>query len=386
MQAVLFNINDVALLLITGECGMLALLFLVHRGAKPIAHILLAIFLILNGLIAVHVVTLWGEVRYRVFDISPNIFFLFTFAYFLEGPVLYWYTKSLLYKSFSFKPADAWHLLPMLVTPLYLYFVYYRHPLEIKRGLALDFRNYGIYEPNFHPFVHAQKTLVVVYGVMCLYELLRYRTTLKDNYSNIEKIDFAWLRLLIGGFLLAWLWMLATHIIGIYMPLAISHMMGTIGTYLIFFLINTLAFYSLVYSSVFEGINAEGWYYKPTEKEAITPEYAEKICTSMEAGKLFLNPRLTLEEFADSVGLSPRLVSSVMNRYIHQSFHEFVNRYRVEEAKQILREQARKELPVTDIVAAAGFNSKATFNRFFKKYAGLTPSQYRQKYSGERRK
>ena len=75
-----------------------------------------------------------------------------------------------------------------------------------------------------------------------------------------------------------------------------------------------------------------------------------------------------------------------MNRYIHQSFHEFVNRYRVEEAKQILREQAGKELPVTDVVAAAGFNSKATFNRFFKQYAGLTPSQYRQKFSGEGRK
>jgi hypothetical protein len=60
MQAVLFNINDVALLLITGECGMLALLFLAHRGPKPIVHILLAIFLILNGLIAVHIVTLWG--------------------------------------------------------------------------------------------------------------------------------------------------------------------------------------------------------------------------------------------------------------------------------------------------------------------------------------
>lgn len=386
MKATVFNIYDVALLLAACECGMLAILFLMRRGAKPFSHPLLAGFLILNGLIAVHIVILWGEVRYRIFDISPNIFFLFSFAYFLQGPVLYWYTKSLLYKNFSFKPRDTLHLLPTFVTPVYLYFFYYSRPLHIKRGLALDFQNYGFYDQNFNPFIHAQKTIVVVYGAMCLYELLRYRTTLKDNYSNIEKIAFSWLQLLIGGFLLVWLWFLVTHIVGIYMPLSISDTMGVFGTYLIFFLVNVLALYSLTYSSAFEGINAEWTQYKPTDKELIVPEYAEKICESMESGKLFLNPLLTLGEFAERVNLPPRLVSSALNRCIDQTFHEFVNRYRVEEAKRILRERTYKELPVLDVASMAGFNSKATFNRFFKKFAGVTPSQYRQKHLSPERK
>lgn len=380
MKATVFNIHDVALLLAACECSLLAVLFLVHRGAKPLSHLLLASFLVLNALIAVHIVMLWGEVRYRIFDISPNLFFQFCFAYFLQGPVLYWYTKSLLYRDFAFKPLDALHLLPALATPGYLYFVYYRHSMDIKRGLALDFGNYGAYDGNFNPFVHAQKTIVVVYGVMCLYELLRYRAVLKNNYSSIERIDFAWLRLLIGGFLLVWIWFLATHIAGIYMPFKISDTMGVFGTYLIFILTNILAFYSLIHSNAPEGISTEWAYYKPTDKELIVSEHAEKVCVGMETGKLFLNPRLTLEELADHVNLPPRLVSSVINRCINQTFHEFVNRYRVEEAKRILREQAHEELPVLDVAALAGFNSKATFNRFFKKFAGVTPSQYRQKH------
>jgi AraC-like DNA-binding protein len=378
VKTVIFNIHDVALLLIAGECSMLAILFLVHRGAKSTSHLLLAIFLILNALIALDTLILWGEeVRYLAFGISPNIFFLFGFAFFLAGPVLYWYTKSLLYKDFMFKPVDALHLLPTLFTPLYFYFIYHRFPPGIQRELALNFRFYEIPDGYYNLFVHAQKIFVVIYGVMCLYQLLRYRIMLKDNYSNIERIDFAWLQLLIGGFLLAWIWILATHVVGLHMPVHVSDMMGIFGNYLIFILINILVFYSLIYSNVFEGVNTDAWYYIPTGKEAITPEYAEKICQAMEAGKLFLNPRLTLVEFADYAGLPPRLVSSVLNRFIHQTFHEFVNRYRVEEAKRILREKTYMELPVVDVALMSGFNSKATFNRFFRQFSGLTPSQYR---------
>jgi AraC-like DNA-binding protein len=203
---------------------------------------------------------------------------------------------------------------------------------------------------------------------------------LEDNYSNLEKIDFTWLRLLTGGFLVVWGWLLVTHVVGIYMPLNISDTMGVFSTYLIFILINILAFYSFIYSNAFEGVNAEDWYhYKPTDREAITPEHAERIRKEMQAGKFFLNPRLTLEDFAKNISLPPRLVSSVLNRYIHQTFHEFVNRYRVEEAKIILCKQAYKALPVFDVALKAGFNSKTAFNRFFKKFAGVTPSQHREK-------
>ena len=379
MKTVIFNIYDVALLLAAGECGLLAIWFFAHQGARPIRHILLAVFLILNALIAVHIVNLWGEVRYVIFDFAPNVFFIFTFAYFLQGPVLYWYTKSLLYKDFTFKPLDALHLIPTLATPVYLYFVYYRHTLDIKRGLALDFKSYALYDFNFHPFVHAQKIIVVIYGVMCLYQLLRYRILLKNNYSNIEKIDFTWLLLLIGGFLLVWVWFLVTHIAGQYVALDISDTLGVVGTYLIFVLINILAVYGMLYSNVFEGIKAEDEQ-SQLDTELIDPDYVERVRDALEVDKLFLNPRLTLEELADHVKLAPRLVSTIINRSMNKNFHEFVNHYRVEEAKRILSDIAHKDQSVLDVALIAGFNSKATFNRFFKKFTKLTPSEFRDKH------
>lgn len=381
MKAIIFNIHDVALLLIAGECSILALLFLAHRGARPLSHLLLAIFLILNVLIAIDTLIYWGEaVRYRVFDILPNLFFLFGFAYFLEGPVLYWHTRSMIYNDFSFRPPDLLHMLPAVAAQVYLYFVYHRYPASIQDDLVLDFQIFSSTGGYHNIFVTAQKSILVVYGVVCLFQLARYRTLLKDSYSYIEKIDFVWLHLLIGGFLLGWTWSLVTHVFGLYRPGDISDIMGIVGNYGTFVLINVLIFYTLVYSGVFEGISQDTKRGYPEEQDPIDPDHVDRIRAAMETERLFLNPRLTVEEFAGHVKLPPRQVSSVINRCLGRNFLEFVNSYRVEEAKRILAEPANSDEAVLDIASKSGFNSKATFNRFFKKFVGITPTEYRHRH------
>jgi AraC-like DNA-binding protein len=155
----------------------------------------------------------------------------------------------------------------------------------------------------------------------------------------------------------------------------VSDIMGISGNYLILILVNMLLFYSIIHPEVLENFGADG-----EQGKQFNPEYIERIRAAMETEKLFLNPRLTLEEFSEHAQLPPRMVSAVINRCLNQNFHEFVNRYRVEEAKRILGEPDYRSQPILDVAIMAGFNSKATFNRFFNKFSGLTPSQYREKY------
>ncbi len=383
MNAVLFNIHDVALLMRVGECSLLAVLFLAHRGAKPYCNSLLALFLLLNAMIALHLLTLWGEAfRFLAFDFSPNVFFIFNFAYFLEGPILYWYIRSVLYKDFKFAPTDMLHLIPAAATPITLYFLYYRRPLEIKQGIALNFKDYGATEPLFDWLVHPEKIVIVLYGIACLYQLFKYRKLLKHNYSDIERIDLTWLMLLIGGFMASWLCFLAAHIFGAFALAPMGEGLAVSANYVLFVLINILIFYSLIYSDLFEGVNegkseneSAG---ETTSRDETTPEQLAIIQNAMEKDKLHLNSRLTLEEFSKKTGLHPRLVSSVINRKLEQNFHEFVNRYRVEEVKRVLCAPDAQTLAITDIATNAGFNSKAAFNRFFKKFTDMTPTQFRE--------
>ncbi|HRH76292.1 MAG TPA: helix-turn-helix domain-containing protein [Cellvibrionaceae bacterium] len=226
--------------------------------------------------------------------------------------------------------------------------------------------------------MHPEKFVLVLYGVACLYQLFKYRQLLKHNYSDIERIDLTWLVLLIGGFMAAWLCFLAGHIFGAVGFAPAGEGLAVIANYVLFVLINILIFYSLIYSDLFEGIDEGKSEGHNTPKDEITPEQLAMIQNAMEQQKLYLNPRLTLEEFSKHTGLPSRLVSSAINRTLNQNFHEFVNRYRVEEVKRLLTTADSAAQAITDIAAHAGFNSKAAFNRFFKKFTEMTPSQFRE--------
>lgn len=378
MNSVLFNIHDVALLLRVGECGLLAVLFMAHRGTKPYSQFLLATFLLLNAMIAMHILILWGEVfRFLAFSFSPGLFFIFHFAYFLQGPVLYWYTRSLIYKDFKLVARDAVHLIPAAASPVILYFLYYRHPIEVKQDIALNFHDYGAYEPRFDWLVHPEKVVVVLYGIACLYQLFKYRHQIKQDYSNIERIDLTWLLLLIGGFLASWLCFLAAHMFGMLEYTHTAKVMAIVANYVIFILINVLIFYSLINSEKLEGIGIGDFETDKTTTDDVTPEQVAIIQNTIQRERLYLNSKLTLEEFSKHVGFHKRLVSTAINRHLNQNFHEFVNRYRIEEAKRVLASTDSDVPAIADIANSAGFNSKAAFNRFFKKFTGMTPTQFR---------
>lgn len=257
MKAVVFNIHDVALFLLAIECAMLALLFSIYRSVN-FSRLLLALFLFFNALIALDSLIFWGEeVRYRMFEVFPNIFFLLGLAVFLEGPVLYWFTRAMTDGNFSFKPVQALHLLPAIAAPLYLYFVYYRHPLQVQRELILEFQIFNVPAIHFSLFVTAQKLIVIAYGMLCLLRLGRYRATLKNDYSR-NRVGFVWLRLLIGGFLLAWTWVFVAHLVGMHAPGVLSDVMGILGNYLVLILVNILLFYSFIHPEIIANLGAKG--------------------------------------------------------------------------------------------------------------------------------
>jgi hypothetical protein len=247
MKSVVFNIHDVVLLLLAAECAMLAIFLLVHRRVT-ISPLLLAMFAFLNGMIALDTLIFWGaEVRRQMFDAFPDMFFLLGLGVFFEGPVLYWFTRSMLGRDFSFRLPDTLHLLPAIAAPAYLYFVYYSQPEDIQRALVLDFQIFQV--PFYHVFVTAQKIIVIIYGMASLLRLRKHAMTLKDNYVN-DGADFAWLRLLIVCFLLAWLWNFLAHLAGMYAGGGLSDLMGILGNYLVLVLINVLLFYILVHPEV----------------------------------------------------------------------------------------------------------------------------------------
>ena len=107
-------------------------------------------------------------------------------------------------------------------------------------------------------------------------------------------------------------------------------------------------------------------------------DYLERIQTFMETEQPYLDGELALADLAEAVDLAKHHVSMVINIEREQNFFQFVNSYRVDAARRLLADPSLSGENLLDIAFRAGFQSKAAFNKVFKKFTGQTPGQFRK--------
>jgi AraC-like DNA-binding protein len=95
--------------------------------------------------------------------------------------------------------------------------------------------------------------------------------------------------------------------------------------------------------------------------------------------KYYANPDITLDKLAAEVRLHPKKLSLVLKLHYHLNFYQFINSYRITEAKRLLVDPGFTHKTITDIFLEVGFNNKSVFYSFFKRNVGITPSEYRDK-------
>jgi AraC-like DNA-binding protein len=71
------------------------------------------------------------------------------------------------------------------------------------------------------------------------------------------------------------------------------------------------------------------------------------------------------------------VLSQVINDLLNYNFNDLINSYRVEEAKKMLKDEGMSNFTIASIAYECGFNTLSAFNVAFKKFTGLTPSQFR---------
>ncbi|UUC43864.1 helix-turn-helix domain-containing protein [Flavobacterium cerinum] len=119
---------------------------------------------------------------------------------------------------------------------------------------------------------------------------------------------------------------------------------------------------------------------KQYQKSALTPEilreYEQKLNEMMEKEQIFLDTELSLESLSRKVKIPKHHLTQLFNMTINQTFYQYINSYRVSYSCQLLLDEPETNLE--EIAFKSGFNSKVTFNRYFKNLMECTPSEYRQ--------
>ncbi len=119
------------------------------------------------------------------------------------------------------------------------------------------------------------------------------------------------------------------------------------------------------------------------QSSSLTSGASESIKMKLERllkeDQVFKENELRLDDLAAYLEISRHQLSQVINEHYKVNFFEFINRYRIEYVKRVLANPESDKLTIIQIAYEAGFNNKASFNRYFKQETGLTPSAYRIK-------
>ncbi len=252
---------------------------------------------------------------------------------------------------------------------MYIYIKYYERPdqLKWKEGLhfipavlLLLFTN----AISLEGFWHKGGYQVILYQSMA-YILLTAYTFSRKNYKIGSKKRLWLLQLTIGIslFLMAYF---SNYILGI-----TSYILGPIINTIVIYLISyfLLVNYNLLFSSKkYKYLNIN---------DQLVKEYSSKVESTIQKNKPFLKADFNLTKLSELTGIPGYTLSYVFNNHFGKKFSDFVNEYRVIEAKQKLADPKNNHQKISSIAYECGFSSLSAFNAAFKKFTNTTPSSYR---------
>lgn len=313
--------------------------------------------------------------RFKAVFISftPHVFNIGLSFEFLLGPALYLYAKSLAYTDFKLKKIHLFHLVPFV-----LHFIFMSYKFHIYSATEkIDILSRYLFTLNEYILnIFAIHLHFLIYSIATLTVLFSYRSELKNLFSAIEKIKLSWLEVIVSGFIFLWGFAFIVFLLNlrgyrIQFPESVSLIM-------LFTFANVILYKGLKQPEIFAGIKQRKANNKLMFDETTYNNYLYQLKEVMNNEKPFLMPDLTLDDLAGKISINPKYLSQIIRRSFNQNFFDYINTHRIEESKKMLASESDQKKTVLEILYDSGFNSKSAFNNAFKKYTGITPTEYRR--------
>ncbi|GAA4966846.1 helix-turn-helix domain-containing protein [Algibacter aquimarinus] len=316
------------------------------------------------------------------------LFFVPFMQVLLIGPVVYFYTKSLLNSSFSLEKKDWIHFVPAALYLLYSLLIFITDKVILDEfyfyadGRDKDLSNW---------YQIAGLISMAYYLISSLRYYSKYKKLVFDSVSYAETILFKWIQ----NFMIAFLGVLVLRVLFFILNPEWGEFGSQFWYYIVFsfliFYISINGYANAVKISIFNDVNTQSVNVFSEETQEKTnqelplsddiEDWKQKIVVLLEVEKIYENPKIILSDVAQLLDTNTRTISSVINLGFQMNFNDFINYYRIEAVKEKLISGEHHKITLLGIAYDCGFNSKATFNRAFKKSTGLSPKGFIEKIS-----
>lgn len=355
--------------------GLFVSLLLNNRNARRSrANVFLSILLISLAFSITHILFAG-----RILDnLSVEAYPVGDPTFLLISPLLWFYIQELTGNKVRLSLKSILHFLPFLtVIFCSLYF-------RSRSGNAVT-----------HLIQAQQKLVVIVFWVFTLAQFtvyqvfirrswVSYQRIMQEEVSNTEDVNINWVRFFMGVF-----WLI--NLFFLFSLFAVIHLdylkwLGKAIALLFSFSIFALSYKGILQREIFH-INPEenspnaGSIVAYVEPKTVDSDLKNRLLDYMDTKKPYLDSELTLSALAKDLNISRSQLSQLINDGMGDNFYNFVNKYRVEQVKKFMTDSSMKNLNMLGLALEAGFKSKSTFNLIFKRFTGLTPTEFRKNLS-----
>lgn len=285
------------------------------------------------------------------------------------GPLVYLYVKSITNFDFRLKRIHLLHFIPVFFQACLYWFLLFQE-YSFKNWYWVEIHQKYTYRIEFDgTFIS-----LAIYSILSLLIIISYQKWITEQFSETSKINLNWLKIILALLLILCIqWFIEVVLRDFYD----NYYQYSYSSFILGILTLFLAYRSVRLD------NLDHITFIKEKSKSKAPEIHQEtlavIKSRMTEHKDFLNPKLSLKTFAAACKLPARTISEHINHGAGKTFLDFVNECRVEEVKRLMKEEASKSFTLQSLAFDSGFNSKASFNRVFKKFTGLTPSEYQSK-------
>lgn len=357
---------NILLIITTIQAWFFFSLILGVKKHKQVTDYILAVWLLLIGLHTL-IYFLMHKGIYNYYGAILNVAIPF-----LQGPILLFYVTGKSTPARRFTWADSLHFLPFFAFILYQLInsgVLFQEQSSDTRMVFIGlFENYNVFGIFF----------LVSLPIYLIFSFIRTRSGNTTNTSNL-----IWIRLLI--LFVAGIWV--SSLLSLLLPELISHQNQIKFNSLIFISLTGFVYF-ISYFGFKENI------FTTDIPKIVAPKYTKSKILDKEANIIwitlqeymqteepYLDPELNLNQLASKLEITPNKLSQLINTKSGLNFYDYINKHRVEKVKRLMVSDKFKHFSLLGLALEAGFNSKATFNRVFKKIENSTPSQYKSNLS-----
>ena len=297
---------------------------------------------------------------------------------FLAAPLLFLFMRTLITGRAGSGKKDLLHFIPFGLCLLFL------TPFYFQSGEA-KFISIGSNSYFWHRWSYVRSTMLlvqfIIYLALLASMLTAYSRRLKRQASKADKSVLFQVRFMLATLTAIWALGFLKFVITTLYPAYDTQTVDLLVPASVSVFVYAMGYMGLRRPEVLTGMEELPPSPPRYEKSTLTLErsetYLQRLLDLMNREKPYLDGDLTLQKLAKALAISPHHLSQTINEKLNQNFLDFINTYRIEEAKRMLHDPAKKHYSILAVSEEVGFNSKSAFNTAFKKQVNMTPSEFR---------